>query len=87
MSGKIDLADKINAVGLHGQLTIQLRDLDVELSEREMFVVARGIEHCPTADRDAQVLLIEPRGTANTGDAGGDLTAAELEIEPGAPIV
>ena len=76
---------------LHGQPTIQRCDRDVELSEGEMFVVPRGIEHCPTADREAQVRLIEPRGTVNTGDAGCDLTAAEPEIwgrpQPGAPIV
>jgi mannose-6-phosphate isomerase-like protein (cupin superfamily) len=65
---------------LRGRLTIQLRDRDVELSEGELFVVPRGVEHCPKADEEAQVLLIEPRGTLNTGDAGGELTAEEVEI-------
>jgi mannose-6-phosphate isomerase-like protein (cupin superfamily) len=65
---------------LRGHLTIQLRDRDIELDQGEMFVVPRGVEHCPKADEEAHVLLIEPRGTANTGDAGGDLTADELEI-------
>ncbi len=65
---------------LRGRLTIQLRDRDIELSEGEIFVVPRGVEHCPKADEEAHVLLIEPRGTVNTGDAGGDLTAAEVEI-------
>jgi mannose-6-phosphate isomerase-like protein (cupin superfamily) len=65
---------------LRGRLTIQLRDRDVDLSEGEMFVVPRGVEHCPRADEEAHVLLIEPRGTVNTGDAGGELTAAEREI-------
>jgi mannose-6-phosphate isomerase-like protein (cupin superfamily) len=65
---------------LRGHLTIQLRDRDVELDEGEMFVVPSGVEHCPRADAEAHVLLIEPRGTANTGDAGGDLTAEELEV-------
>jgi mannose-6-phosphate isomerase-like protein (cupin superfamily) len=65
---------------LRGRLTIQLRDRDVELSEGELFVVPRGVEHCPKADEEAHVLLIEPRGTPNTGDAGGELTAAEVEI-------
>src|SRR3712207_5122231 len=60
---------------LRGRLTIQLRDRDVELSEGEMFVVPRGVEHCPRADEEAHVLLIEPEGTLNTGDAGGPLTA------------
>ena len=65
---------------LHGRLTIQLRDRDIELNEGEMFVVPRGVEHCPKADEEAHVLLIEPRGTVNTGDAGGELTAQEREI-------
>src|SRR4028118_1131681 len=51
-----------------GRLTIQLRDRDVELAEGEVFVVPRGVEHCPRADEEAHVLLIEPVGTPNTGD-------------------
>jgi mannose-6-phosphate isomerase-like protein (cupin superfamily) len=58
-----------------GHLTIQLRDRDVELDEGELYVVPRGVEHCPRADEEAWVLLIEPRDTVNTGDAGGELTA------------
>lgn len=65
---------------LRGRLTIQLRDRNVELSEGELFVVPRGVEHCPKAEEEAHVLLIEPKGTPNTGDAGGDLTAEEIEI-------
>jgi mannose-6-phosphate isomerase-like protein (cupin superfamily) len=63
---------------LDGRLTIQLRDRDVELSPVQLFVVPRGVEHRPRADEEAHVLLIEPRGTVNTGDAGpGALTAQE----------
>ncbi|WP_370945766.1 cupin domain-containing protein [Amycolatopsis sp. cg5] len=65
---------------LDGKLTIQLRDGDVELGPREMYVVPRGVEHCPIADEVASVLLIEPRGTVNTGGAGGDLTKAPEAI-------
>ncbi|HEY3728167.1 MAG TPA: cupin domain-containing protein [Solirubrobacteraceae bacterium] len=65
---------------LRGHLTIQLRDRDVELEEGELFVVPRGIEHCPKADEEAHVLLIEPKGTVNTGDSGGELTAQPVEI-------
>ncbi len=62
---------------LSGELTIQLRDRDVMLRAGEMFVVPRGVEHCPRADEEAHVLLIEPRGTPNTGDAGGERTVPE----------
>ncbi len=65
---------------LAGQLTIQLRDRHVVLNEGELFVVPKGVEHCPKADVETHVLLIEPRGTLNTGDAGGDRTAHEREI-------
>lgn len=63
-----------------GNVVIQLRDRDVELSEGELFVVPKGVEHCPRADEEAELLLIEPKGTVNTGDAGGDLTAAERRL-------
>ncbi len=65
---------------LKGRLTIKLRDRHVELSEGQLFVVPRGVEHCPVAEEEAHVLLIEPVGTVNTGDAGGHLTADELHL-------
>ena len=58
-----------------GKLTIQLRDRDVVLGPGQLFVVPRGVEHCPRADQEVQALLLEPAGTVNTGDAVGDLTA------------
>ena len=63
-----------------GRLTIQLRDRDVELGPGELFVVPRGVEHCPKADPEAHVLLIEAVGTANTGDSGERDAAREEEI-------
>ncbi len=60
---------------LDGQLTIQLRDRDVVLGLRELFVVPRGVEHCPRADAETALLLFEPSSVVNTGDAGGELTA------------
>jgi mannose-6-phosphate isomerase-like protein (cupin superfamily) len=65
---------------LDGHVTIRLRDRDVELGPGELYVVPAGVEHCPRADEEAHILLIEPRGTPNTGDAGGELTASEREI-------
>ena len=65
---------------LKGHLTIQLRDRDVELDEGELFVVPCGVEHCPRAEEEAAVLLLEPIGTINTGDAGGALTAEPQRI-------
>ncbi|MGI9156347.1 MAG: cupin domain-containing protein [Marmoricola sp.] len=59
-----------------GELTIRLREGDVRLSPGQLFVVPRGVEHCPIADGEVQALLIEPTGVVNTGDGGGALTAA-----------
>jgi mannose-6-phosphate isomerase-like protein (cupin superfamily) len=53
---------------LKGTLTIRLRDRDVKLAPGEVFVVPRGVEHCPVADEEVHALLIEPQGTPNTGD-------------------
>jgi mannose-6-phosphate isomerase-like protein (cupin superfamily) len=65
---------------LASRLTIQLRDRDVVLEPGELFVVPRGVEHCPKADEETHVLLIEPRDTVNTGDAGGAKTVEPVEI-------
>ncbi|WP_243059951.1 cupin domain-containing protein [Nocardioides sp. SR21] len=59
-----------------GTLTIQLRDGDVTLTPGQLYVVPRGVEHCPIADGEVAAMLIEPTGVVNTGDAGGELTAA-----------
>ena len=63
-----------------GALTIQIRDAtgeqSVTLNPGQLYVVPRGIEHCPYADGEVAVMLIEPTGIVNTGNAGGDLTAA-----------
>ena len=66
---------------LEGELEIELRDRTVRLRKGQLFVVPRGVEHRPRADREAQVLLIEPQGTANTGDAvDSELAAPEQTI-------
>jgi mannose-6-phosphate isomerase-like protein (cupin superfamily) len=61
---------------LKGRLTIKLRDGDVHLGPGELYVVPKGVEHCPVADEEVHLLLIEPAGTPNTGDAS---TAAAKE--------
>jgi mannose-6-phosphate isomerase-like protein (cupin superfamily) len=57
-----------------GHLTIQLRDRDIELDEGDLYVVPRGVEHCPRAEQEAWLLVIEPEQTPNTGNAGGPRT-------------
>lgn len=61
---------------LEGSMEIHFRDDKVSLSAGEMFVVPKGTEHKPYADSECRVMLVEPAGTVNTGEAGGELTAA-----------
>ena len=60
---------------IDGELTIQLRDGDVVLRPGQLYVVPRGVEHCPSADGEVHAVLVEPTGVVNTGDAGGPMTA------------
>ncbi|MEO9180364.1 MAG: cupin domain-containing protein, partial [Acidimicrobiales bacterium] len=57
-----------------GELTIQMRDGDVVIGPGQLFVVPRGVEHCPIANGEVQAILMEPSGVVNTGAAGGPLT-------------
>jgi mannose-6-phosphate isomerase-like protein (cupin superfamily) len=62
---------------IDGEMRIDFRDGDVTLRSGEMFVVPRGVEHKPYAQGECKLMLIEPRGVVNTGDAGGPLTAKD----------
>ena len=63
---------------LRGRLTIEMRDGDVVLGPGELYVVPRGVEHCPVADEETELLLIEPKGTPNTGDAATAAVKSEI---------
>ena len=60
---------------LAGEMTIEFRDGRVELKTGEMFVIPKGMEHKPVAPKACKIMLVEPRGVVNTGDADGELTA------------
>ena len=64
-------------IALDGEMGIEFREGKVILTTGEMFVVPRGVEHKPFAEKECKILLIEPAGTVNTGDAGGDLTSED----------
>jgi mannose-6-phosphate isomerase-like protein (cupin superfamily) len=77
---KHDDTDELFLV-LHGRLTLQFRDRDdVTLDEGELFVVPRGVEHCPRSEAETHVLVIEPRDTRNTGDVENERTTLDKEI-------
>src|SRR5215468_5079954 len=60
---------------LEGEMRIDFKDGAVHLSAGEMFVVPKGVEHKPYAEKEVKLLLIEPRGVLNTGQEGGQRTA------------
>ena len=62
-------------ITIDGKMSIEFRDGKVDLKTGEMFVVPRGLEHKPFAEKECKIMLVEPAGTRNTGDAGGELTA------------
>ena len=64
---------------IKGSLTIKLRERDLTIREGEFVVIPQGVEHKPVATEEVHVVLIEPKSTVNTGDAGGERTVARLE--------
>ena len=60
-----------------GRMRMQLRDGDRDVGPGELVIVPRGVEHKPSAIRECRMMLIEPAGTPNTGDAPSDRTAAD----------
>lgn len=60
---------------MDGVLNIEFRAGSVTLESGEMYVVPKGVEHKPVAQDECQIMLVEPRGVSNTGDARGKLTA------------
>lgn len=59
---------------IQGEMRIDLRDRSVTLKAGELFVVPKGVEHKPFAEQECHIMLAEPSGVVNTGEAGGDLT-------------
>lgn len=62
-----------------GRMRLKLRDGELDLGPGEFAIVPRGVEHCPVADQEAEVLLLEPKTTVNTGDVQSERTVGELE--------
>src|SRR5690349_9018321 len=73
-----DAEDELFLV-VKGRLLLKLRDRDLWLEAGEFAIVPRGVEHLPVAPEEAQVLLIEPQSTLNTGNVRNERTVRELE--------
>ena len=65
---------------IQGSLQIKFKDGFVDLKQGEMFVVPKGLEHMPCAEKEAKILLIEPRGVVNTGDLKQSELTSENDI-------
>ena len=65
---------------IDGELTIRFDDGEVLLNTGEMYVVPRGVYHQPVSEGETSIMLFELRGTVNTGDAGGELTAPPSDL-------
>lgn len=62
-----------------GRLLLKMHEGDVTLEEGEMFVVPKGVEHLPVAPEETWILMVEPRGTLNTGNVVNERTVADVE--------
>jgi len=62
-----------------GRLRMQLRDGDVVLEPGELIVVPKGVEHCPLAEEETHVVLVEPKSTLNTGNVRSERTVEQPE--------
>ena len=63
---------------IKGNLTIKFRDRDVQLTEGELIVIPKGVEHKPVCAEEVQVMLIEPKTTLNTGNVPNDEKTHEI---------
>jgi mannose-6-phosphate isomerase-like protein (cupin superfamily) len=58
---------------------MKFRDCERVVREGEFIVVPHGVEHCPVADDEVHIILIEPKSTLNTGNITNERTVAQLE--------
>jgi mannose-6-phosphate isomerase-like protein (cupin superfamily) len=73
-----DMEDELFLV-VKGTLRMQFRDHEAVVREGELVIVPRGVEHCPVADEEVHIVLIEPKTTLNTGNILNERTVAQLE--------
>jgi len=64
---------------IKGRLTMRLPEKEIVVEEGEFVIVPRGVEHCPVAGEEVQVLLFEPQSTAHTGNVQAEVTVETLD--------
>jgi len=65
---------------IKGRLQIKLRDGDLWIETGEFVIIPKGVEHCPVAEEEVQVMLLEPKTTLNTGDQNNERTVVPVWI-------
>ncbi len=73
-----DAEDELFLV-VKGTLRMKFRDHEAIVREGEFVIVPKGVEHCPAADEEAHIVLIEPKSTLNTGNIVNERTVAQPE--------
>lgn len=69
-----DIEDELFLV-IEGTLTMKLRDGDLTINAGEFVIIPHGVEHCPFAEHEVKLLLLEPKNTLNTGTVQNERTA------------
>ncbi len=64
---------------LKGKMLMKLQDREIEVSEGELIIIPKGVEHCPDAEDEVHLMLVEPKTTLNTGNVRSELTVGKLE--------
>lgn len=72
-----ELEDELFYV-VKGWFNMEFRDKIVRINEGELIIVPHGVEHCPNAPQEVEVLLFEPAGTLNTGNVENEKTVKDL---------
>lgn len=62
-----------------GVLRMRFRDREVRVEPGEFIIVPHGVEHCPAADGECHVMLLERKGTLNTGNVVNERTVRQVE--------
>ena len=73
-----DVEDELFLV-VQGTLRMKFRGHEAIVRAGELVIVPRGVEHCPVAEEEAHIMLIEPKSTRNTGNIVNERTVAQLE--------
>jgi len=73
-----DIEDELFLV-VKGTLRMKFRDHEAIVNEGEFVIVPHGVEHCPVADEEVHIVLIEPKSTVNTGNVTNERTVTQLE--------